>query len=450
MSLIPATVVFRGGSVLTLSEDAVETDALAVRDGVVQALGDDALAAIGPQTRVIDLADRVLMPGINDAHLHGAWLGARWPNLFFGGDHEDQAAEGLLVHDETERRRALVDAWQLLARLGITSYTEPAIGPGEDHGETGVFGNDMLDTYVALHREGHQTARVTMLRLFGILDGPSSLDAFRTGLSQPIPATDPRWLSVTGVKIFADGIPPLRTAWVGEPYSDGTSGHLLTEGDDGPVEAYRSMIRLAVEAGHQVAVHATGDRAIGEFLDELARLDAADATPPHYVIHGDLVTAEQLLRLRELGVGLAIQPLIAALTRDWTGGVLGTQRASHAWPLSQMLHGGVLTTLTSDAPIASPDWRRTLDAAISMLIAVGHADDSALRTLLLHTITTAPARQDGAAHWKGTLLPGMAADLVVLSHDPRRPGRPVADVEIELTMVDGRVVYSREPALEAT
>jgi hypothetical protein len=23
------------------------------------------------------------MPGVNDAHLHAAWLGARWPHLFF-------------------------------------------------------------------------------------------------------------------------------------------------------------------------------------------------------------------------------------------------------------------------------------------------------------------------------------------------------------------------------
>ncbi|MFF3028724.1 amidohydrolase [Microbacterium sp. NPDC057944] len=431
-----ADLIIRGGRIRTFDAAGTTASALAVRGGRIVALDADAEALRASST--VELDGRTVVPGINDAHLHAAWLGARWPHLFFSDTPPEHQPSGALVSTAAERRAALRHAWSLLAELGITSYTEPGIGPGEDDGETGCFGSDMLDAYVALHREGAQTSRVTLLRLFGTIDGESTLADFERGIRSPAPETDARWLSIPGVKIFADGIPPMATAWVCEPYADGSTGHLLTRGDD-PLAAFRRMIELAAGDGLQVAVHATGDRSIEEFLRVLEALPAPPKAP-HYVVHGDLATHDQIARLRAVGAGFAVQPMIAAHTHAWAGAQLGPERLAAAWPLAEMLSSGVLTTITSDAPIASPDWRLGLDAALDLL----GSDDIATRTALLRRMTTDAARQDGAAEWKGSLEPGKVADLTVLDEDPLEPGRAFASIGVARTIVEGRTVFARD------
>jgi len=433
-----ADLLLRGGRIRTLDPGGSTTDALAVRAGRIVALGADALGLHATET--VDLDGRTAIPGVNDAHLHAAWLGARWPHLFFSDTSPHEQPSGTLVRTAVERRAALRNAWRLLAELGITSYTEPGIGPGEDTGETGCFGTAMMDTYLELHRAGVQTARVTLLRLFGQLDGSADLAAFEQGIRAPKPETDPHWLAVTGVKIFADGIPPMTTAWVSEPYPDGTSGELLPQGAEGALHAYRRMISLAIEQGEQVAVHATGDRSIEEFLRVLEEQAGPVAAAPHYVVHADLATPAQIERMGTVGAGFAVQPLIAEHTRDWAGAQLGPARTAAAWPIGEMLASGALTTITSDAPIATPDWRIGLDASLALL----GRDDASTREQLLRRVTIDPARQDGAATWKGSLELGKVADITVLDEDPAEPGRPFGGVGIARTIVDGRTVFEQD------
>ena len=56
--------------------------------------------------------------------------------------------------------------------------------------------------------------------------------------------------------------------------------------------------------------------------------------------------------------------------------------------------------------------------------------------------TSGSSYADGTESWKGRLAPGFVADLVVLSEDPWEiPAEHLADVEVMLTMVDGKIVY---------
>lgn len=71
-SAAPADTVYRNGKVHTVdAQDSVQ-EALAVRGGRIVYVGTSAGAAalIGEGTRVVDLAGRVLMPGLVDAHMH--------------------------------------------------------------------------------------------------------------------------------------------------------------------------------------------------------------------------------------------------------------------------------------------------------------------------------------------------------------------------------------------
>lgn len=442
-----ADLVAVGGNVHTFDAHDGRAGGLAVRDGRLVAVGSDeqVRAYAGPGTRTLDLAGRTVLPGINDSHLHAAWLGAVWPDTLIS-ENGLSAHPGRLLSDEDGRRAAILRAGRVCASLGITSYTEPGLGPGEDDGETGCFSQSVLDTYATLAEEGELRARVTALRLFGVLDGPSTLAGVTAGLRAPLPTSDPSWLNVAGVKIFADGIPPMRSAWTCHRYAEGGHGSLLVDGtDDAERERnLRAMIELAHRAGLQVGVHATGDRTIETFVDTVAGLEGG-ASGRHYVIHGDLVDAAQIARMGLLGMGLTTQPVIAVATAEWVAGALGGEVAGSAWPLKELLSSGVTFTLSSDGPVTTPDWRIQIAAAFELL---GEREPRpGLMARLLRCYTTAPAVQDGAETWKGSLEPGKAADFCVLDRDPLQVSpADLPDVAVDATVVGGRVVFVREGA----
>ncbi|MFE1320932.1 amidohydrolase [Kitasatospora phosalacinea] len=68
----PADLIIRNARVHTNDPGRPQATALAVRDGLIQAVGDDAdvVPLVGPRTRVIDALGRRAVPGLNDAHLH--------------------------------------------------------------------------------------------------------------------------------------------------------------------------------------------------------------------------------------------------------------------------------------------------------------------------------------------------------------------------------------------
>ena len=71
-----AEVVFHNGKVITADPDFRIAQAVAVRNGKFLAVGDNAriLAMAGPNTRVVDLNGRSMVPGFIDTHLHQAWV----------------------------------------------------------------------------------------------------------------------------------------------------------------------------------------------------------------------------------------------------------------------------------------------------------------------------------------------------------------------------------------
>src|SRR5262245_55832768 len=72
-----ADLVLRGGAVYTLDAARSWAEAVAVRGHTIVFVGPDAGAGrfIGPDTQVVDLAGRMLVPGFQDAHIHPVWAG---------------------------------------------------------------------------------------------------------------------------------------------------------------------------------------------------------------------------------------------------------------------------------------------------------------------------------------------------------------------------------------
>ena len=68
----PADLILVGGTVWTGSMDSGSVQAVAVRDGRVQAVGTDReiRALRGPESEVVELEGRMLLPGFIDSHTH--------------------------------------------------------------------------------------------------------------------------------------------------------------------------------------------------------------------------------------------------------------------------------------------------------------------------------------------------------------------------------------------
>jgi predicted amidohydrolase YtcJ len=68
----PADLVLRGGRVITLDAGSRVTEAIAVRENRIVAVGSNAEIErfVGPNSRVVELTGRSVTPGFIDAHTH--------------------------------------------------------------------------------------------------------------------------------------------------------------------------------------------------------------------------------------------------------------------------------------------------------------------------------------------------------------------------------------------
>lgn len=70
MTTSEADLVLLDARIATLVPDRPEATAIAIRDGRVAGLDEEARASIGPRTRVVEVGRRRIVPGLNDSHLH--------------------------------------------------------------------------------------------------------------------------------------------------------------------------------------------------------------------------------------------------------------------------------------------------------------------------------------------------------------------------------------------
>ncbi|GAA1023225.1 amidohydrolase [Acrocarpospora pleiomorpha] len=340
-----------------------------------------------------------------------------------------------------ERSRAIDSAVKLLHSMGITSATEPGTGP--------------LDLYSEKVRAGTLTLRITSL-----LGGGSTPQALRNvleGFQRP-EGVDTRLLNVVGVKVFADGIPRQKTAWMNEPYPDGSNGQLTIGGatHEEQLANLHEMIKIATDAGFQIGTHACGDATtdavVAGYVNALGR-NGRKKDLRHYVIHCNFPSARTLRTMARNGIGANMNAEILYLQGRVLESVIGPELTEYQWPYRSALRAGVPVTSGSDAPVVAFHWLRGTMAAALREGGDGSVAGTAERISVpdaLATYTRTAAYQDHAEKWKGTLERGMAADVCivdgnVLARDPH----DLIDMQVAATVVDGKVVYERGDGAQA-
>lgn len=358
-----------------------------------------------------------------------------------------------------DRAVAIREAIRRLQRLGITSATDPAVGPG---GGRSPMGMPTWAAYAQLALAGELGLRVSLLLLPGRGEALTAAQVRHDITEAALPPVDPRRLRLAGVKLFADGIPPLHTAWMNEPYQGcNHRGALAVSGDtdDERVRQLREIVEVVHRGGLQLGVHATGDAAVDAVTEALAACLIETARPNrpgragvrnplrHYVIHGDFVSARSLALLAEHGIGVSTQMELLAFAQEQSQALVGEHRANQQWPVRSLLEHGVPVSFGSDVPAApSPDWRLGAAAAVlrrsALSGSVSGPSERITAREALRAYTVGGAWQDRAEAWKGTLEVGKVADFCVVAADLTTVAPEAwAEVGITHTVLGGELVY---------
>src|SRR5262249_32195960 len=232
-----------------------------------------------------------------------------------------------------------------------------------------------------------------------------------------------------------DGTLGSQTAWL----LDG-SGVRITGGDE-----LAEIVRRGADAGFPIAVHAIGDRANREALDAFEA--TRDAWAPRglrpRIEHAQLLGEEDIARFGELGVAASVQFSHATSDRDlaerfWAG------KTHRAYAYRSLLESGAVVANGSDAPIEELDPLAGIRAGVRRTIderAPWHPEHGLTVQQAFEATCVTPAWLSGDERRRGQLIPGQAADLVVLDRDPWED----IDAEIVATMVAGRWVHNPPP-----
>lgn len=116
-------IVLKNGHVYSVDINGVESSAqcVAMKDGKISYVGNDSGAKdiIGPETKVIDLNGRMVMPGLSDSHLH--------PTLLAENTNNCELHDFQFVHPEPED---LMKDYQNAIREYVKKYPEKKVVRG--------------------------------------------------------------------------------------------------------------------------------------------------------------------------------------------------------------------------------------------------------------------------------------------------------------------------------
>lgn len=255
-------------------------------------------------------------------------------------------------------------------------------------------------------------------------------------------------LKIGGYKIFLDGSPQGRTAWMKEPYEQTTDGYCgyPIEHDE---KVYR-FILTAMQDGQQLLAHCNGDAAAEQYITQFEKAKKEhpelDTCRP-VMVHAQLVQEAQLERMKKIGM---LPGFFVAHTYYW-GDIhienFGSERAGKISPAGTAGRLHLPFTFHQDSPVLPPDIFKTIWCAAVRVTKSGTELAQEERVSVydgLKANTIYAAYQYGEEREKGSISEGKRADLIILDRNPLEiPVDEVKEVTVLETIKDGVAVYHR-------
>lgn len=455
-----ADLVILNANVRTMSERRPSSAAVAVRGNKIVFVGTtrEARKLISSSTRVMDAKGRLLLPGFNDAHTHFIAIG----NSFSSIDLRNAKTYGDAVSAIERYAGILPKGRWILGSAWTFGYP-----PGEE--EMAALENAAPENPVLLFRDRGSSAwankAATNLsgtgdlvdETTGIVRGPA-LAQIRRQIPPDhmknwaeIAATATNYAASLGITSIQDVSADERSELYRElersgmlktriydcgplpewhlslappsqaPDSMVRGGCLKGFYEEDPEEAKKLRVhaQTAYRNGWQIAVHAIGAKANSSVLGIFGGLKGQTRRRLR-VEHAHDPSLADMRRFARLGIVASVQPHL-----------FGGDRTQYR----TMVDAGMHVAFGSDAPMTDFNPMLTIYAAVS-----GPTSLSVREAVYAYTVGSAYAEFQDAI--KGTIEPGMLADLVVLSEDIfTAPPAGIPNVRVLMTIVNGRVVY---------
>ena len=254
-------------------------------------------------------------------------------------------------------------------------------------------------------------------------------------------------LKIGGYKVFLDGSPQGKTAWVLEPYEGSNGCGYPVLGD----ERLQELITASLEDRQQLLAHCNGDAAAEQYVtqfEKAVREHPERKTMRPVMIHAQMVRKEQLERM----VSLAMIPSFFVAHTYYWGDIhlenLGRERAERISPANTANRLGLPFTFHQDSPVVKPDMMKTIWCAVNRRtrngVVLGEEErisvEDALRAVTIHA-----AYQYHEETQKGSIAEGKLADFVILERNPLTvSSEELADIAVLETYKDGECIYQRK------
>ncbi len=374
---------------------------------------------------------------LNSYHLKKLKISSRTPDPPGGIIERDSSGEPTGILKE---RAVYPIHYRRLIEMNLknklrTRLFDKAMALFRENGITSIQDNTWIpftvNHYKRLHKKGELTTRVSCWSYGKLKPARFWLEHLQF---------DPLWVRKGPRKYFVDGTFSSRTAMLTEPYRGEPNNYGLPS--IAPQNLYH-VIQTAIRQGRQLALHAIGDGAIREFLNTLENFkdDRRRVRDLRFRLeHAQLIAPEDLPRLADWGILLAVQPsALIDLKKD--RGLLGEERANRAYPHQSILKAGISLSFGSDVPGES-----TFKPLELMHLAVNRNSIENVTPLqALCAYTKGSAHAEFMESEKGTLSPGKLADGVVLTEDPTTcPPDRIKDIRVAATIVGGKMVFRSE------
>lgn len=261
-------------------------------------------------------------------------------------------------------------------------------------------------------------------------------------------------LKIGGYKMFLDGSPQGKTAWMTEPYEGEESYKGYPWYEDEQVKQY---VMKAVNDNVQLLTHCNGDAASDQLLNNYeAVIQESDSPNKNHLrpvmIHCQTVRNDQLDKMVDLAM---IPSIFNAHTYYW-GDVhlknLGDARGRRVSPAKSAFDRGLVVNFHQDAPVVKPDMLHSIWCGVNRITRKGKKIGPEERVSVynaLKAVTINAAYAYFEEDQKGSIKHGKVADFVILDENPLKVDqRNIKDIVVLETVKDGEGVYTKEEVME--
>jgi len=343
------------------------------------------------------------------------------PNGIFSETALGLVSKNIPAYSKEELKVMVTAARKQLYSFGITAATDPAVDPL------------LLQAYYEMHHAGDLGFRLNAIPILLPDGGEKPYDLPEYFSSD--------WLNVNTVKFFSDGGLSGKTAALKRHYKHTTEQGVLRL----QKERYLQLGRAAMEKGLGLATHAIGDAAIEFVIDSYSKLSEMFPDVLKRIEHLGLPEEKHLELMAKHQIATSMQTIfISELGKNFRQ-YLDEDYLNQCYPVRSVLKHGILTALSSDAPVVSNlNPIKGMEAAVTRRDNEGFAiaPDEAISIADALKAYTVSAAAIGQTPQFGTLEPRQLADFIILNRDPlsMNSGK-IPLLKVERTFIDGKCVY---------